>query len=226
MSIKHFGLLSVLLAAPFFGYAKNQMDQFESQELRSIRSVSQSILKVRGEKRRAIFAEVKPVMDDLDEMKRLLDQVMISKRRPVIDGVSRPSTILVASVNLKTGKAALPRKMTEVKKNASMSLLKGQKSNELVSIAKGIALSRKVTLDKKIPPKWMFWRSADPRLRRLSSTFDSLVGEFESIESSTGDEQIDNIRRLAKRLKRTKPVKDETVETVPTFSSITKHYRK
>jgi hypothetical protein len=242
--IKALSLTTVVTSLAFVSptFADEQKNKFESGELRGIRNISQSILKVRGQKRQQVLVETQSLRDEVKQIRNELKQaVVINKPSMVINDntfSAPPVSLDIPSSSSIDGVKRWWRSMLknndvankEVANEIASALLLKDESMQMVQLrkAKVILEKRKQIIDKEIPSFWQFGQSADEKQVRIHQALVSLESDIDEAGKAKGLVRREKLQAIIAKLdaKITQKVTEQPIVPEPTITSITKHYRK
>jgi len=214
-----------------------QDDNFEASELQNIRNISQSILKSRGQERKAILAETQPLREEVLQIRAELKQAAV---------LNDTKLVLTTNTNLvSTDTFEIPARTTTEKvsrwwrsitksnksANQNTSITKNKStSSQMLSLdkAKSIINKRKTNIDNKMPSFWQLGQDADPKQVRIRQALVHLESDIIAAGNEKGTKRRKKIEAIIAKLDG-KQVDNEitpAIEPERTISSITKHYRK
>jgi archaellum component FlaC len=220
-------------------FAVGQEKSFDASELKSIRNVSQAILKVRGQQKSQILEETQPLREEIDELRSLLQQAAghevasmtvnynnepiqaqpLVIHKPTIWGrMQRAWSSQIWKRN--SGKAAERNESVEINARPN-SVAKLERAKEIIE-------NRKSSIDKELPKFWQFSKPKDEKNVRIHEALSRLESEIDAIEGEVGLARQEKLKSLIKRLDANSGAQEGLSPAVPepTITSITKHYRK
>jgi len=216
--------------------AEEQGNSFKAGELQSIRNVSQSILKVRGQKRLEVLEETQSLRDEMGLVREALQQavaqgypaVVVNKEAYSVDDayLQEPTDSSVQRLlkwwrSLNESKPAGEGMSDRTVKFKSM---QAEKINKIRTILE----KRKRKIDEDMPAFWQPSSAAGERLARIRGAITSIEIEVNEASKVSGFARTEKLQALLERLENRKS--SDLVEPAsvpdPTITSITKHFRK
>ncbi|MFT5083887.1 MAG: SMC interacting uncharacterized protein involved in chromosome segregation [Lentisphaeria bacterium] len=220
-------------------FAVGQEKSFDASELKSIRNVSQAILKVRGQQKRQILEETQPLRDEVEELRSLLQQaasyevasmavnynnepiqakLFVAQNSTIWGRIQREWSSRIGQRN--SGKAAERTESVEIKASPN-SVAKLERAKEIIE-------NRKSSIDKDLPKFWQFSKPKDEKNVRIHDALSRLESEIDAIGGEVGLARQEKLKSLIKKLDAKSGAQEGLSPAVPepTITSITKHYRK
>lgn len=232
-------LSSTAVVALFFfvspTFADEQKNNFESGELQSIRNISQSILKIRGQQRQKILVETQPLRDEIQQVQEALNQAAVVNQPALVinqsnysvtaTSLKKPSSIERVSL---WWRSMFKNNIASSKKTSPQAIKAESMKIEQLSKAKAILEKRKQKIDKNMPSFWQFGQSADPKQVRIRQALVSLEADIVQAGKAKGLARKEKLQAIIAKLdtKKIAKVTEQPNEPIPTITSITKHYRK
>lgn len=219
------GLFSMVLASHCV-LASSSEDEFDGAELKKIRLVSQSILKVRGQRRSQVSLETQGVREAIALVNETLREAEIEINKPVL-GVLVKSTF--AEVTGKNEPVPLMQRISRfVFDKDEVDVVEpkiSEKFTESVVKAKKVLSQQRDAIQRAQPAAWRVWQDRDEGQERVAERLVALERELEEIMNG-GEDRSSRIKQLRKRLNRSEISVDEPKKLEPTITTITKHHRK
>ena len=186
--------------------------QFDSEQLQSIRNVSQSILKTRGQKRAQVFEENKQLREEVKLVKDVLEEAVV-----ILD---TPSLIIHSQLSTSASR---------IKRNKPNRSQQEKKSNLKIAKAKRILQERKKSMNKrntvKASKRQTHQQYREYGKEQIKKALDNLLTELDSMEEDKGMKQREKLKKIINRLE-ARPELNAKHEPDPTITTMTKHYRK
>jgi hypothetical protein len=228
----------------------------EMDQIKVVRSISQSILKVRGERRKIVWDSTREIRKEIDDTRDLLLKAVVVLDKPTmtlnkieplvnIQNLSFDSTTgilgskessesgFMAKFNIERMKKYFASKFDSNEavelansKPTSMDKNRAMFSN-LISDAKGIVAKRKAMADEKLPVFWQVWKKPKASDVDASNVFGRIAKEIDTLSALDHIEKKNKLKNIIMRLENSQmKIKVEEMPAIPTVSTMTKHYRK
>ncbi len=226
--------LNVLLPLGVIADSQLAKKEFNGQELRQIRGVSQAILKVRGQERRQVISETEELRTEVAQVRKIIQDSMtfdgFVDLRGIKDQIHASGTVAAQAGEGRAEPASFIertkqawRKITQAdNEKLTPSLLREKQLNTGLEKALKITRSRKSKVEENGPAVWEFWSERSKKDARTIRAMDKLSKNLEKIQRAQGEEKQKLLREMAKRMN----PPQESKPADPTIFSITKHIRK
>lgn len=240
---RFFLLLSSFMVSFFLQAGEASEHEFSGDQLKQIRSISQSILRVRGAERKIILADIEPLREEISQVEVALKNAVAVLDKPSIkfpthsstltapslafnDGSSPSSTFLVFKDRFLKRISAYWQDNIVKSKSARKTAVNNSANRHLeyMDNAKKILEKRRVYMEKNMPAFWEVWKDRNRSKDNVRIALMDLVNELEEIENANHRQRRSKLTRLIKRLEGSES--KEKMDVIPTITSMTKHYRK
>ncbi len=227
MKIRLVVSLIVLVILPSISVAGSSDKDFKAGELKIIRNVSQTILKVRGQKRQNVEADTKPLREEINQLRRSLEQALVALDAPSITFDLHPAQDANVLLNKKE-KSIWDRVAGYWNSEGDGGLSENSSAKKInkmfsknIEKAKIILSKRKSLVAGDLPSFWQIWKTADKRKVRLQKTLINLEDELQIIDD--GVDRRTKLKALISKLGGNKSHKyRKETQLVPTIQSLTK----
>ncbi len=189
--------------------------EFDSEQLQSIRDISQTVLKVRGQERQKVLNDNRQLRADLKAVREVLEEAVV-----VFD---TPSLVIHNQSIIQKSQKNSSRSLRESTIGASSS---STTITNKMEQAKAILLSRKNAM-ASAPASKKKTKGAQNRTSAVEKEMEVLLMEIESVETEKGMEKRKKMQAIINRLNaRPKPLVSSEPKPEPTITTMTKHFRK
>lgn len=200
--------------------------QLDADAISKIRSVSQGLLKVRGQQRQAIQAETNDIRIMIKGVNDALDVASAELEKPIIE-VPKASGTDEKEID-KAGRAS-GSSLFNFFRNKPNSEKPAQTKHDTkfynsLTQAKDSLTQRKNIIANRQPKSWELWRSKSESDEVLVENIESIIHELNDISEENTAVRQAKLEKLKSRLRGSKSVSGRRVAE-PTISTITKHYR-
>jgi hypothetical protein len=233
-------LLSFLIGGFLFTsvnvLSNEQVREFDVNQLKMIRNVSQSILNVRGQERKEIVAETMVLRNEINNTRELLKKAIKSIDKPsmTVSSGFKITSDAQASIDL-ASKETVGQSVWRKTKLMFTSYVGGEKSelpkvkkhdkyNMLIVSAKNIMSHRQRKVEEGLPSVWEVWKKPSENNKNLSRVLGVLVKDIEVLENADTPDKVAKIKMILKRLDLRDDSEDKEIS--PTLTTMTKHYHK
>jgi hypothetical protein len=246
----YYSIIILLWVCSINVYSDISKTRSEMDQLKVIRSISQSILKIRGEKRKIVWDSTREIRKEIDDTRDLLLKAVVVLDRPTMTFNKIEPLVSVQNLSFdNTTKILGSKESSESGFMAKFSIERMKKyftskfdSNEtvelanskptsmdknrvmfstLISDAKGIAVKRKAMADEKLPVFWQVWKKPKASDVDVSNVFGRIAKDIDTLSALDHIEKKNKLKNIIMRLENSQMKrKMEMVPAIPAIPTV------
>jgi hypothetical protein len=208
--------------------------KLNATEINSIRAVSQALLKVRGQERQRIEQDIKPMLEDMNEVKKVLAESIVERdtatnltdtnvtAAPTFHINGQQNGILAGWWNWLVSfwqKKGSWFESTSIPADAEEKMVRHFDS---IKTARDLVAARRSQIESGLPSFWQVWKTPDEHSERSRAAIISVESKLQAIEEESAELRPAKIKELLGELEEESVVDHGSRE--PTITSITKHF--